>query len=170
MLSGYLEQLKFLGSHTVEALLGEFENYGKTIALTIWTFVSRVMSLLFNTLSWFVTAFLPNRLLENTEYTFLCYIVGPCWLSVLHIWYFYSVVKSCPTLCNSMDCSIPDFSVPYHLPEFIQVYVHCIIDAIQLSHPLSPSSPSDFSLFQHQGLLQWVNSLHQVAKVLELQL
>ena len=38
---------------------------GKTIALTIRTFVSKVMSLLFNTLSRFVTAFLPgsNRLL-----------------------------------------------------------------------------------------------------------
>ena len=33
---------------------------GKTIALTIWTFVLRVMSLLFNTLSRFVTAFLPR--------------------------------------------------------------------------------------------------------------
>ena len=33
---------------------------GKTIALTIWTFVSKVMSLLFNTLSQFVIAFLPR--------------------------------------------------------------------------------------------------------------
>ena len=33
---------------------------GKTIALTIWTFVDRVMSLLFNTLSRFVIAFLPR--------------------------------------------------------------------------------------------------------------
>ena len=33
---------------------------GKTIALTIWTFVSRVMSLLFYTLSRFVIAFLPR--------------------------------------------------------------------------------------------------------------
>ena len=32
----------------------------KTIALTIWTFVSKVMSLLFNTLSRFVIAFLPK--------------------------------------------------------------------------------------------------------------
>ena len=31
---------------------------GKTIALTVWTFVGRVMSLLFNTLSRFVIAFL----------------------------------------------------------------------------------------------------------------
>ena len=33
---------------------------GKTIALTIWTFVGKVMSLLFNTLSRFVIAFLPK--------------------------------------------------------------------------------------------------------------
>ena len=34
---------------------------GKTIALTIWTFVSKVMSQLLNTLSRFVTAILPRR-------------------------------------------------------------------------------------------------------------
>ena len=33
---------------------------GKTIALTIWTFVGKVMSLLFNMLSMFVIAFLPR--------------------------------------------------------------------------------------------------------------
>ena len=33
----------------------------KTIALTVWTFVSKVMSLLLNMLSRFVTAFLPKR-------------------------------------------------------------------------------------------------------------
>ena len=45
-----------------------------------------------------------------------------------------------------------------------------VSDAIQPSHSLlSPSSPT-FNLFQHQGFLQWVNSSHQVAKVLEFQL
>ena len=34
---------------------------GKTIALTIWTFVGKVKSLLFNTLSRFVIAFLPRN-------------------------------------------------------------------------------------------------------------
>ena len=34
---------------------------GKTIALTRWTFVGKVMSLLFNMLSRFVVAFLPRR-------------------------------------------------------------------------------------------------------------
>ena len=33
---------------------------GKTIALTIWTFISKVVSLLFHTLSWFVITFLPR--------------------------------------------------------------------------------------------------------------
>ena len=43
-------------------------------------------------------------------------------------------------------------------------------DAIQPSHPLSsPSSPAP-NPSQHQGLFQWVNSLHEVAKVLEFQL
>ena len=38
------------------------------------------------------------------------------------------------------------------------------------SHPLLSPSPSAFGLAQHQGLFKWVSSLHQVAKVLELQL
>ena len=33
---------------------------GKIVALTIWIFVSKMMSLLFNTLSRFVIAFLPK--------------------------------------------------------------------------------------------------------------
>ena len=38
------------------------------------------------------------------------------------------------------------------------------------SYPLSSPSPPAFSLSQHQGLFQWVSSLYQVAKVLDLQL
>ena len=52
---------------------------------------------------------------------------------------------------------------------FNQTHVHWVGDAIQPSHPMPPSS-FPFSLSQHQGLFQWVNSSHQVAKVLELQL
>ena len=37
-----------------------YMNTGKTIALTWWTFVRKVMSLLFNMLSGFVIAFLPR--------------------------------------------------------------------------------------------------------------
>ena len=40
----------------------------------------------------------------------------------------------------------------------------------QPSHPLSSPSPPAPNPSQHQGLFQWVNSLHEVAKVLEFQL
>ena len=68
-----------------------------------------------------------------------------------------------------MDCSMPGFPVHHHLPELAQTHVHWINDAIQPSHPLSYPSPPAFNPSQHQGLFQWVSSLHQVAKVLELQ-
>ena len=47
-----------------------------------------------------------------------------------------SVAKSCPTLCNSMDCSPPGFPVPHYLLDFAQVHVQWMGDAIQPSHPL----------------------------------
>ena len=43
-------------------------------------------------------------------------------------------------------------------------------DAIQPSHSLSSPSPPAPNPSQHQSLFQWVNSLHEVAKVLEFQL
>ena len=48
----------------------------------------------------------------------------------------YSVAKSCPALCNPMDCSTPGFPVLHHLPGFAQTHVHRVSDAIQPSHPL----------------------------------
>ena len=57
----------------------------------------------------------------------------------------------------------------HHFPEFAHIHVCWISDAIRPSHPLLPSSPSVFNLSQHQGLFQWVSSLHHVARVLELQ-
>ena len=90
------------------------------------------------------------------------------WDSVLN--YCCSVAKLCSTLCNPIHCSITGFPVPHHLPEFAQVQVHCIGDAIQPSHPLSSPFPPALNLSQHQGLLKWVKFLHQVAKVLDLQL
>ena len=41
--------------------LHSYMTTGKTIVLTIWTFVGKLMSLLFNRLSRFVRAFLPRR-------------------------------------------------------------------------------------------------------------
>ena len=49
-----------------------------------------------------------------------------------------SVTKSCPTLCNPMDCSTPGSPVLQYLPEFPQIHVHWVGDAIWPSHPLPP--------------------------------
>ena len=73
-------------------------------------------------------------------------------------------------LCDPVDCSMPGLSVHHQLLELTQTHVHWVSDAIQLSHLLSSPSPPAFNLSQHQGLFQWVSSLHQVANVLEFQL
>ena len=58
---------------------------------------------------------------------------------------------------------------PSPTPGFTQTHAHRVGDAIQPPHPLLFSSPPAPNPSQHQGLLQWVNSSHEVAKVLELQ-
>ena len=79
----------------------------------------------------------------------------------------HSVVSDSAT---PMDCSTPGFPVHHQLPQLAQTHVYWVGDAIQPSHLLSSPSPPAFSLSQHPGLFQWVSALHQVAKVLELQL
>ena len=81
--------------------------------------------------------------------------------------YCWCPVLSCLTLCNSTDCSTPGFPVLHHLPELLKLM---FIESGVPSRPLLPSSPPALNLSQHQSLFQWVDSLHQVAKVLELQL
>ena len=112
---------------------------GKTLALTRWTFVDKVTSLLFNMLS-----------------------IG---ISVQ----FSSVAQSCLTLCDPMNRSTPGLPVHHQLREFTQTHAHQVSDAIQPSHPLSPSPPAP-NPSQHQSLFQWVNSSHEMTKVLEFQL
>ena len=86
----------------------------------------------------------------------------------IHIGPFSSVAPANLSL-RSMVCSRPGFPVHHLLPEPAQTHVRRVRDAMQPSHPLSSPSPLIFSLSQHQGLSQWVSSLHQVAKVSELQ-
>ena len=83
---------------------------------------------------------------------------------------FSSVAQSCPTLCDPMNWSTPSLPVHHQPLEFTQTHVRQVGDAIQLSYPLSsPSLPAP-NPSQHQGLFQWINSSHEVAKVLEFQL
>ena len=80
-----------------------------------------------------------------------------------------SAVKSAKSLilCDPLCCSMPGCTVLHYYPEFAQIHVHGVTDALQSSHLLLPPSPPALNLSQHQGLVQGVGSLHQVAKVLE---
>ena len=81
-----------------------------------------------------------------------------------------SVTQSYATLCDPMNHSTPGVPVYHQLPEFIQTHVHGVDDVIQTSHPLSSPTPPTTNSSQHQGLFQWVNSSHEVNKVLQFQL
>ena len=83
---------------------------------------------------------------------------------------FRSVGQSYPTLCDPMNRSTSGLAVHHQLPEFTQTHVPWVGDAIQPSHPLSSPSPPAPNPSQHHRLFQWVNSSHEVAKVLEFQL
>ena len=83
---------------------------------------------------------------------------------------FSLVTQSCPTLCDPMNHNTPGLPVHHQLLELTQTHAHRVGDAIQPSHPLLSPSPPALNLSQHQGLFQWVNSSHEVAKVLEFQL
>ena len=65
---------------------------------------------------------------------------------------FSSVIQSCPTLCDPMDCSTLGFPVYHQLLELTETHVQQVGDAIQPSHPLLSSSPPAFNLSQYQGL------------------
>ena len=82
---------------------------------------------------------------------------------------FSSVTQLCPALCDPMNRSTPGLLVHHQLPEFTQIHVHWFGGAIQPSHPLSSPSPPAVNPSQHQGLFQWGNFWHEVAKVLEFQ-
>jgi len=83
---------------------------------------------------------------------------------------FSSVAQSCPTLCEPMNRSTPGplsitnsrSSLRLRSIESVMPSSHLI-----LCHPLLPPAPNPS---QHQSLFQWVNSSHEVAKVLEFQL
>src|SRR5574337_1228093 len=71
---------------------------------------------------------------------------------------FSSVVQSCPTLCNPVNCSTPGLPVHHQLPEFTQTHVHRVSDAIQpliLCRPLLllPPIPPSISLFSNESTL-----------------
>ena len=113
----------------------------------------------FNCFKWEVWLYAESKKFIGVTFT-------PKWGSVQ----FSSVTQSCRTLCNPMNCSTPGLPDHHQLLEFTQTHVDRLSDAIQPSHPLSSPSPPAPNPSQHQGLFQWANSSHEVAKVLEFQL
>ena len=77
---------------------------------------------------------------------------------------FSSATQSCLTLCEAMNRSTPGLPVHHQLPGFTQTHAHWVGDVIQPSHPLSSPSPPATNPSQHQGLFQWVSSLHKLPK------
>ena len=61
--------------------------------------------------------------------------------STITLLFSHSVMQSCPTLCDPIDCSTPGFSALHYLLEFAQTPAPWVSDAIQPSHSLSPPSP-----------------------------
>ena len=87
--------------------------------------------------------------------------------------FYYSIVQLLtrgPLFATPVDYHTPGFPVLHHLLEFAQTHVPWVGDAIQPSCSLFCPSLPDFNLSQHQGLFQLVGSLHQMVKVLKLQL
>ena len=148
---------------------------GKTIAVITFTFISKVMALLFNMLSRFVMTFLlrSKHLLILWLQSLSAVILYPKKIKC-HCFNFYlprsvsvqysSVTQSWLTLWDPMNRSTPGLPVHHQLPEFTQTHAHWVSDVIQPSHPLSSPSPPAPNPSEHHSLFQWVNSSH-VAKV-----
>ena len=67
---------------------------------------------------------------------------------------FSSVSQSCPTLCDTVNCSMAGLPVHHQLPEFTQTHVHWVGDAIQPSHPLSfPSIFPSIRVISNESVL-----------------
>ena len=100
-----------------------------------------------------IAFFLPNQILPFPSCMTLVNLLD---LSVFYfpnlynmmysVHQFNSVTRSCPTLCNTMNCSMSGLPVHHQLPESTQIHVHWVGDAIQTSHLLSSPSPPAFNL------------------------
>ena len=63
-------------------------------------------------------------------------------INTMYLWSQCSRAKLCLTVCEPMDSSTPGFHVLHYLPEFAQIHVHWVDDAIQATHPLWPPTLS----------------------------
>ena len=82
----------------------------------------------------------PCYFFFGTMYSVGCIFSFLPWLWPPFIPQFSSVTQSCPTLCDTMDCSTPGLPVHHQLLVLTQTHVHWVSDATQPSHPVIPFS------------------------------
>ena len=88
----------------------------------------------------------------------IAWIMRSGWILAHQLFQFSSVAQSCPTLCDSMNRSTPGLPVHHHLPEFTQIDVHRISDALQPSYLLLsllvlPPIPASIRVFSSESTL-----------------
>ena len=167
--SSYLHPHHIPLGHPSAPALSTLSHASNLDCFMIW-YVSHMIIYMFQ--CYFLKSSHPHLLSQSPKDCSI-YLCPFCWVAYRVIitiflnsmYQFSSVTQSCLTLCDPMNCSTPGFPV-HHQPLEFQTYVHWVSDTIQPSHPLSSFSPPAFNLSQHQGLFQWISSLHQVAKVL----
>ena len=125
------------------------------------TSLSDFSLLVYRNTSDFCVLILYSMTLLNSLISFSNFLIVSLGLSTHQ---FSSVTQSYPTLCDPKNHSTPGLTVHHHLPEFNQIHVHRVHDAIQPSHPRSSPSPPAPNPSQHQSFFQWVNSLHEWPK------
>ena len=142
----------------------------KTIALTRQTFVGKVMTLLFNMLSRLVITFLPRskRLLILWLQSSSTVILEPRKIKSVTV----STVS--PSICHEVlgpNAMILVFWMLHFKPNFSLssfTFIKRLFSSSSLSAIRVVSSA--YLKSQHQGLFQWIESSHKVAKLLEIQL
>ena len=103
---------------------------------------------IFSTLSFFPSFFLSfyhSAIHSMLKFTFLESFLLSCilhytFISLLTLtWFFFfmsklccSVTQSCPTLCDSMDCSTPGLPVHHQLLEFTKTHVQSVMPSKNL--------------------------------------
>ena len=95
-----------------------------------------------------VWTFSIDQVSENWFFGFtLAWVSDASWKTQLghSLWLF----KSCPALCDPMNCSTPSFPVLHYLLRLLKLMSVELI--MPFNHPRSPPSPPALNLSQHQG-------------------
>ena len=112
-----------------------FSSFIKRLFSSSWLSAIRVVSSAylrfwyFSQQSWFQLVLLPAQ-----RFSWCTLHINEIITMTIYSLQFSSVAQSYPTLCDPMNCSMPGLPVHHQLPEFTQIYVHRVSDAIQPSH------------------------------------